>query len=59
MPKPRYHQLNLRIDEDLHRLIRDEADASTMSISAVVRRAPEGVARVAGKRIAHEQGIEL
>ncbi len=51
--KRRAHRLNLRIDEDLYRTLRREADASGLSLSAVVRLAlAPGVERVAADRVA-------
>lgn len=53
--KRRAHRLNLRIDEDLYRALRAEAEASGLSLSAVARLSlAPGVERVAADRVARE-----
>ena len=51
--KRRAHRIALRLDEDLYRALREEAEASGLSFSAVGRLAmAAGVARVSADRIA-------
>lgn len=50
--KRRAHRLNVRVDEDLYRAIRAEAEASRLTLAQVMRLAlASGIERVAAERI--------
>ena len=56
-PKRRAHYVGLRLDEDLIRQLRREAEASGLKLSAVMRLAlAEGLPRVEASRIARTVG---
>lgn len=50
--KRRAHRLNVRVDEDLYRAIRAEAEAASLTVAAVIRLAlAAGIERVAADRV--------
>ncbi len=50
--KRRAHRLNLRVDEDLYRQLREEAEVSGLALSAVVRLAVvAGINQVTADRV--------
>ena len=51
-PKKRVHRVNLRLDEDLYRRIRREAEEANMTLSAVLRLAlVAGIETVTAERM--------
>ena len=55
--KRRARPVNLRIDEDLYRALREESEAARLTLSAVMRLAlAHGVERVAADRVARAVG---
>ena len=54
-PKPRAHRINARVNADLYRAIRKEADDSGLTVSTVVRLSLEaGVEAVRDRRTLRE-----